>query len=857
MRFMTSTRIVGAIALSLTVGQGIAAGDGQTVAVPISCESFPEQHCGNVFTTERPPVFLVGKDGGGADFTYEVKDWRNAVIAQGVWKSATSSRLELKGLPLGHHTLEVKTGTAAAALSIPFGIVQDPERRTISTDGYFAMDSAQSWLARRRADAAPQPQDGFTVVSDYARLAGLPMVRERMSWGQVESVKGTVVWGDYMRNAELLSAHGVQVLGMFHDAPIWAKGDPKDKLPSDLMAVREFSRRAANDFKGKMTAWEFWNEEDTAGFAPEPVWDFAAAMKAASLGFKEGDPDAKVLIGGLCRYPLSNYFDLVLKNGCGDYFDLFNFHIYSFFPEYANIIADLRATLARNGHADMPIWITENGSRYEGQGRDPSPVPGKKEHNLAQQMILAEFAVKAPLLLRSLGVQRDFHFVLPAYNEREGEKVWGALKWDYSAKPMYTAFSNLTAQLGNAAYLGTYAVAEGVRGFLFEQPDGSQTLVFWSESDLDTISKEIAADHLPSYTAKSFERKCELAVPRRNFIARIFGSSPPPLRLIDVMGGACAVEPVEGKFLLTAIKFPAYLHGLSGLKPTTAAPAPSDHGKHPVDDRTIVLKATLGENLAVENMVSATLEGPKGTLLLDIYNFDNAEKTGRLENLGDAAFEGIARELRLPPLSKTRVELVYDPGENPQSLLTAINLGGTFNGRRISSLRIPVTLDALVERACAMRPLDISAPARWRKNSAGDMEIAFDEKEKAIKFHTKFGESKDYWVYPELPLKLPEETLAGAVGISFEIKAVQKDGGTEFSTALLMALRDTTSETGERVDFGYRAPGVEWQTRKIIFERDAPAGLNPADIKMLRLGMNPRKDELTYWVRDVRVYYKK
>ena len=65
-----------------------------------------------------------------------------------------------------------------------------------------------------------------------------------------------------------------------------------------------------------------------------------------------------------------------------------------------------------------------------------------------------------------------------------------------------------------------------------------------------------------------------------------------------------------------------------------------------------------------------------------------------------------------------------------------------------------------------------------------------------------------------------------------------------------MAVLDTVQEQGKA--FWLRFPKVsgEWEKRIVIF-----GGFDPSDVKMLRIGMNPKCDDFTYYIRNVRVIY--
>ena len=141
---------------------------------------------------------------------------------------------------------------------------------------------------------------------------------------------------------------------------------------------------------------------------------------------------------------------------------------------------------------EIPVYLTEAGTNAEGDSAAKSSRRGQAETTEAQDRLLAEFIVKSPILFLANGVMRSYFFVFPPYHERNGAKDWGMLRRDYSAKPQVAAFSTLLWELDRAEYLGEYDLGAGRRAFLFQQPDGSQTLVAWLESILDREKHDAA-----------------------------------------------------------------------------------------------------------------------------------------------------------------------------------------------------------------------------------------------------------------------------------------------------------------------------------------------------------------------------
>jgi hypothetical protein len=209
-----------------------------------------------------------------------LKDWRDRPVGHPIaWRA--DGTVELPALPSGYY--RIACGGVSTTLAV---VSRLPQRTRASADAFYAVDSAQSGISVKGSFFCPwNDGDTFRTVSDLIELAGVRHVRDRLRWRTVNPAPGIdPEYSFFMHNAELLHERGVSVSGVFHDCPRWATH--LKKLPSDLNAVYEFCRQTVRAFGNRMGDWEFWNEPDLDQFSPEPVWDYAAALKAASLGFR-------------------------------------------------------------------------------------------------------------------------------------------------------------------------------------------------------------------------------------------------------------------------------------------------------------------------------------------------------------------------------------------------------------------------------------------------------------------------------------------------------------------------------------------------------------------------------------------
>jgi len=596
----------------------------------------------HVFVEPNPVEFqVVGED--SIPLAWVLKDWLGNEIASGVTPFRSGTTLDIPNIDPGYYTLYYDRVTPMSkpgenSPSISFARLIDPKKRHASSNCPYALDTAQSWLAQPHFENNPfQPADAFVALSDLAQWAGVTQVRDRMSWVGANAGPGYFDWQQADLNADLLAQRGLQVLQVFHDAPGWTKAGTK-AIPSDLLALYRFTRASAEHFKGRVTAWEFWNEPD-GQFCPDPAWEFAAAQKAAFIGFTDGDPTAKVLIASNSSSPIAPFFDLVLRNGTNPYFDIFNFHFYRPLADFPGVIENKIQTLAQDKIIGKPMWMTEFSLADEGTGRGASMVPGSNlhEHDALQELQQADFLVKAFITAQSLGVERSFYYVLPPMNERQGEKVWGLLHWDWTVKPAYAALSNLTYQLGNMIYLGKLNAGNGVTAHLFETSDySSQTVVAWAES----------------------ERPVELS------------KQETKLSVTDLMGHS---NTVTGSGV-SASTTPIFITGLHGYRPDTPMQTRPRAGKLTVKlDLKTIFSIHFGPTMRVVKRTAIDLAaGQMASGTLWVYNLSNVPKTARLKVEADGVeIQGMPAQLTVAPYNSA------------QSSFTILKSATNTGGRRI------------------------------------------------------------------------------------------------------------------------------------------------------------------------------
>ena len=164
--------------------------------------------------------------------------------------------------------------------------------------------------------------------------------------------------------------------------------------------------------EGKIHAYEIWNEPDGGFWKPSPnAAQYVSLLKIAFEEIKKVDPEATVIVGGLCGWNVNFLRDIYL-NGGKDYFDAIATHPYGWGPDASpGVAAQFQAfkqLLAENGDQGKEIWITEFGtSTFRSSLLEQQPDVFLRAIDLAMKKIgrkpQSKLKVGVPVELRTPG----------------------------------------------------------------------------------------------------------------------------------------------------------------------------------------------------------------------------------------------------------------------------------------------------------------------------------------------------------------------------------------------------------------------------------------------------------------------
>ena len=430
---------------------------------------------GTVFL-EGQPVLVPKPDGAVLDSgTWKALDDQLACVASGAW-SATDAHIEIGALPIGWYRIEFLDSTdtlqafTTAAVLKPLAAVPSP-------DSPVAVDIALSWVPDKNPEVWAQSVE-------LARMAGVAMVRDRLRWRDLQPEKDAPLLQDtvYEQTADLQRDHGLQVLQVFHDSPqwAWANDNGRGRMPADLRDTWRFCRDIAAHFKGRVQAWQPWNEGNVRNFGGHTMDELCSHQKAACLGFRAGDPKALVCWAPMAGVHTDGHYKAITANAVVPYFDVFTFHSYDWCHSYP----ELRKWVVQAA-SEKSIWVTESD---RGIKADPDSPVGDLTHHM--ERLKAEFMIQSIVSSLATGVERHFHFILPQYMEQNNAIQFGLLRHDNTPRMGYVTLAAAGRFLVDARYLGRAGdpAQPDVYVFAFRaRPDGVErdVLVAWTEASVD------------------------------------------------------------------------------------------------------------------------------------------------------------------------------------------------------------------------------------------------------------------------------------------------------------------------------------------------------------------------------------
>jgi hypothetical protein len=223
----------------------------------------------------------------------------------------------------------------------------------------------------------------------------------------VEPKQGTWDFTSLDKYVDAASQHNVDVVLPLGLSPWWASSRPAEQSaygpgnaahPARLDAWQDYVRTVATRYKGRIFAYEIWNEPNLKQFYSGSVPEMLQLASAAYAIVKKIDPQALVCSPSATNEDGVKWLDQYLQQGGGRYSDVIGYHFYANPEPPENmlpLIQQVRAVMQQHGVGDRPLWNTETGWAIQNRQSVVKAAPASARFN---SVVLSEEQASAYLV---------------------------------------------------------------------------------------------------------------------------------------------------------------------------------------------------------------------------------------------------------------------------------------------------------------------------------------------------------------------------------------------------------------------------------------------------------------------------
>ncbi len=361
------------------------------------------------------------------------------------------------------------SATATAVSSATAAVSATSTASSAAGAGGFAYGFNVFW----RGDNASADFNSKTI--DAVKGAGFNWVRIQIQWQAMEPQKNQYDPLPLDRLIQQYQGSNVKILASVVKAPDWAL-DPSGKaLLANYADWEGFMHFLAERYKGKIQAWEIWNEENLASEMGGTVRldDYAHLLEGGYDGVKMADPNAIVVFGGLTPTGVNDpkvaiddqiylqHFYQYKQGYYTKFFDVLGMHVsatnnppdtmypanpgpdgWSNDPSFYFRRAEQLHQVQVENRDTRPAWITEFGWTTKNEAKGYEYGADVTPQNQADYLVGAfDWAKKNwPWTAAMFVWNLNYSVVSPPSDEKY---PWAVLNSDWSPRPAYTALKNM------------------------------------------------------------------------------------------------------------------------------------------------------------------------------------------------------------------------------------------------------------------------------------------------------------------------------------------------------------------------------------------------------------------------------
>ena len=246
-----------------------------------------------------------------------------------------------------------------------------------------------------------------------------------VAWPNLEPERGRWAFGVLDKLVAEAQAHDVELLMPLAHSPRWASARPDEPgayapgavaEPADIDDWRNYVRTVGQRYKGRIAAYEVWNEPSDRSHFSGSVDKLVELTCEASRILKAIDPAVRIVSAGSAGAGSHiRYLDNFLTRGGAACIDVVAHHFYMprFAPEaMVPLIREVKAVMRKNGVSHLPLWNTETGWWVANVDGEPAPAHIQRGgwRQLDADLELGAAIQRALLLSRAEGVERVYWY---------------------------------------------------------------------------------------------------------------------------------------------------------------------------------------------------------------------------------------------------------------------------------------------------------------------------------------------------------------------------------------------------------------------------------------------------------------
>jgi polysaccharide biosynthesis protein PslG len=317
-----------------------------------------------------------------------------------------------------------------------------------------------------------------------AREAGFTWVKQRFEWRNIEGKgKGQFDWSEPDRLLPLIAGQGLRVIARVDNQPQWASSTvqwPGSGPPDKLSDWTDYLQALATRYKGRIQAYEIWNEPNLSrewgGKRPDPQ-AYVELLKASYATIKAADPQAIVVSAGLApttdtgtAIPDVEFVRAMYQNGLKGNYDALGVNAPGYKadpcadpaqvaqdPNLTNNdpspvearriyafrhVEDVRDVMVAQGESDKQMAIMEMGWTTDQRPNSPYTWHGVSREQQAQFLVGA-FQCARQRWAPWMGFMSVIYIADPTWGQQQEQYYWAITNPDGSPRPAYTALKDL------------------------------------------------------------------------------------------------------------------------------------------------------------------------------------------------------------------------------------------------------------------------------------------------------------------------------------------------------------------------------------------------------------------------------